>query len=116
MRRRGSGPFVLALLAVLALGACAGEEAAEDRGWTVREAESISSVRGLPVRVRHCRGLGDAFRDGEALRYDRLACVAGARLPDEEVDTVAVLYELVPRDASTYELREVRFIGGPGIP
>jgi hypothetical protein len=99
-----------------ALGACAGEEAPEDRGWTVSQAESIRSVRGLPVRVRECRGLGAALRDGEALRYDRLACVAGARLPHEEVDTVAVLYELVPQDASSYELRRVGFIGGPGIP
>ena len=104
----------LAFLAA-ALGAC-GEEAAKDRGWTVREAESIRSVRGLPVRVRHCRGLGAAVRDGGVLRYDRLSCVAGARLPHEEADTVAVLFELVPVDASGYELREVRFIGGPGIP
>ena len=82
----------------------------------MREAESIRSVRGLPVRVRQCRGLGGALRDGEVLRYERLACVAGARLPHEEVDTVAVLYELVPRGGSRYELRKVQFIGGPGIP
>jgi hypothetical protein len=50
------------------------------------------------------------------LRYLRLSCVAGARLPYEEADTVAVLFELVPEAASSYELREVRFIGGPGIP
>jgi hypothetical protein len=99
-----------------ALGACAGGEEADDRGWTVSQAESIRSVRGLPVRVWHCRGLGAALRNGDVLRYDRFACVAGARLPQEEVDTVAVLYELDAQDASSYELREVRFIGGPGIP
>jgi hypothetical protein len=92
------------MLALLA--GCSGGE-----GWTVERAEEVTNVRGLTVRVLECRGLGRE-RDG---RYERFACRAGARAPGEEAETVAVLYELHVRD-SGYELRNVRFFGGPGIP
>jgi hypothetical protein len=104
---------LLTLIAVAtAVGGCGDEE----RGWTVRQAESLDSVRGMPVRVRECRGLGELSRDGAAPRYERLRCLAGARLEGERFDTVAVRYEVWPRDESDYELRRVQFIGGPGIP
>jgi hypothetical protein len=110
MRIRSS---LLALAAVaIALGACGDE----DHDWTVAEAESVTAVRGLPVRVRECRGLGDASRDGAVRRYERFRCLAGARLPGERFDTVAVRYEIRPTGESDYELRRVSFIGGPGIP
>jgi hypothetical protein len=104
---------LLALIAVATAVAGCGDE---ERGWTVRQAESVDSVRGLPVRVRECRGLDDPSRDGAVRRYERLRCLAGARLEGERFDTVAVLYEIWPKDASEYELRRVEFIGGPGIP
>jgi hypothetical protein len=88
----------------------------EDKAWTVRQAESIDEVRGMTVRVRQCRGIGAARSDEEPDRYERLRCVAGARRPSESFDSVAVLYEIRPTSASDYELRNVRFIGGPGIP
>lgn len=71
----------------------------------------MPGVRGLAIRDADCRGLGDEH-DG---RYTRFACSAGARAPGEQVDTVAVLYEVHVRD-SGYALEAVRFVGGPGIP
>jgi hypothetical protein len=71
----------------------------------------VTNVRGLTVRVLECRGLG---RQREGL-YERFACRAGARAPGEEAETVAVLYELHVLD-SGYEVRNVKFFGGPGIP
>jgi hypothetical protein len=99
--------------ALTALAACGGEEPA----WSVRQAESITLVRGTPVRQPECRGVG-VGRNG---RYGRFTCTAGARRPGEVTDTVAVLYELVPRGnydgpRSDHDLENVRFIGGPGIP
>ena len=69
-------------------------------------------MRGLPVRVRSCRGIGRA----NGRRYTRLACAAGARLPGEDFDTVAVTFEVVPRRDEGYVLENVHFFGGPGIP
>lgn len=71
----------------------------------------------MPVKVRGCRGIGR----GDAGRFRRFDCVAGARLPTDPVDTVAVLYELRPEGPydgarSRYTLAKVRFFGGPGIP
>lgn len=107
--------------AVALAGACASEQDAKEAAWTVAEAESISSVRGLRVRVERCRGLGGAEGDERPRRYHRFACVAGARNPRDPVETVAVLYELSPRapyegPASKHVLVNVRFVGGPGIP
>jgi hypothetical protein len=104
----------IALLLVLATvdsAACSRDESS-DRGWTTTRGEAISSVRGLPVRVRSCRGIGPAT----GRRYARLACAAGARLTGEDFDTVAVTFEVVPRRDEGYELENVRFFGGPGIP
>jgi hypothetical protein len=105
---RALGACTLVLLA-----ACGSDPPA----WRVAEAESITVVRGTPVRNVECRGERGAG-DG---RYRRFACVAGARLRGETLDTVAVLYDLVPRaqyegPSSDHELENVRFVGGPGIP
>jgi hypothetical protein len=101
--------------------ACADGSTPSDGGWTAREAESITSVRGMAVRVRHCRGLGRGRKDGAVVRYRRFACVAGARRPSERFDTVGVFYVLRPLGEydgprSKYRLTNVRFVGGPGIP
>jgi hypothetical protein len=89
--------------------------------WTVRQAESISTIRGMRVRVRQCRGLGEATSDGGSRRFRRFACVAGARREGEAFDTVGVFYDLRPLGeydgpSSRHALANVRFIGGPGIP
>jgi hypothetical protein len=100
----------LALAVGAVLGACDGD--GREAGWTTVEAESIASVRGLPVEVRRCEGIGEA----EEQRYRRLRCVAGARLPGERFDTVAVTFEVVPGEGERPRLENVRFFGGPGIP
>ena len=93
--------------------------------WTVRQAESIVTVRGLPIRVRHCRPRGRAQRSGgdTPARYRNFECLAGARAINDPYpfETVAVLYELRPTDRYTgprsrHRLANVRFVGGPGIP
>jgi hypothetical protein len=103
---------LLLLVLVLALSACGGDEP----GWTVRQAEAVTEVRGLPVRVRECRGLGEVTRDGATRRYERFRCLAGARLEGERFDTVAVRYDIRNTSGSEFELENVQFIGGPGIP
>jgi hypothetical protein len=95
-----------------ALPACGGGH----NGWTAARAEAIDSVRGLPVRVRECRGRGQPLGDGRPARYRWLSCVAGARLPGERFDTVAVLFDVRPTSDDDHELENVRFVGGPGIP
>ncbi|HEX7255177.1 MAG TPA: hypothetical protein VF236_04555 [Gaiellaceae bacterium] len=105
---------VTAVAALLLSGCLGGRE--ESEGWTVEQAEAVTEVRGLLVRVAGCRGLSRGERDGEALRYRRFACSAGARSSGDRFETVAVLYEIVVRDDSTYKLEAVRFVGGPGIP
>lgn len=89
--------------------------------WRTDEAESISTVRGMTVRVTACRGCGQAEIDDGVRRYRRFRCVAGARAPWQQYDTVAVRYVVHPLapyvgSRSRYALREVRFVGGPGIP
>jgi hypothetical protein len=102
-----------ALALATMLAACGDDQAR----WTAAQAESIAVVRGTPVNDPRCRGVGQAM--GE--RYDRFRCTAGARRPSETIDTVAVLYELVPEEeyagpASAHRLENVSFVGGPGIP
>jgi hypothetical protein len=109
------GSALALAMCVLLAGSCA--EDSERDGWTTPQAESITVIRGLPVRVRHCRGIGR--REGR--RYRRFDCLAGARLRGESFDTVAVVYELRPSSRfhgahSGYTLKYVRFVGGPGIP
>jgi predicted small secreted protein len=102
--------------------ACGGAGGAgSERLWTVRQAESIDTIRGMPVRVRECRGLGGA--EGEMPRYRRFECVAGARAASDrfEFETLGVLYVLHPLGKydgprSKHRLTQVRFVGGPGIP
>jgi hypothetical protein len=84
--------------------------------WTERQAESIRSIRGMTVHVRHCEGLGRVHRAGTLVRFGRFRCLAGARLPHERFDTVAVTYVLVPLgpyrgSGSRYRLVNVRYAG-----
>ena len=107
--------LALAIGVIMVAGSCADESQPE--GWTAAQAKSITKIRGLPVRVRSCRGIGT--REGK--RYRRFDCVAGARLRGESFDTVAVIYELRPSSRfrgaeSSYTLSKVHFVGGPGIP
>ena len=105
--------FALPLLLVLATGCGDGRSA---RLWTIEQAESITSIRGMPVRVRECRGLG-----GEKGRYERFQCLASARTASDRYDTVGVFYVLHPLGeydgpGSKHRLSKVRFVGGPGVP
>jgi hypothetical protein len=109
---RCPGFALLIAIVASALPGCGGADSA----WTVAQAEAIDSVRGLPVRVRECRGRGEPLGDGGRARYQRLSCVAGARLPGERFDTVAVLFDVRPGSDDDHELENVRFVGGPGIP
>jgi hypothetical protein len=89
--------------------------------WTVLQAQSITFVRGQPVRVHSCRGSGAGERHEGTRAYSRLECLAGARTAFQRYDTVAVLYVVLPLEKydgpeSRYKLTNVRFIGGPGVP
>jgi hypothetical protein len=104
------------VLACCAASGCTDGNGASDRLWTVRQAESITLIRGTPVRVRHCRGL--AGRDD---RYESFECLASGRTGFDRFDTVGVFYVLQPLGEyegrrSKYRLSNVRFVGGPGIP
>jgi hypothetical protein len=109
-----------------AVAGCAGGDgpnAAAERRWTTQQAESITSVRGLPVRVRRCRGLGPAQNGESEPRFRRFRCLAGGRATSDRYafDTVAVRYDLHPTaeyrgPGSGHRLTNVRFVGGPGIP
>jgi hypothetical protein len=100
-----------------------GTASAHDRPgayWRIAHAKSISNVRGMPVRVRECRGLGRALIEG-VNRYRHFRCVAATRAPWQMYDTVAVFYVLHPLGPyvgprSPYTLTQVRFVGGPGVP
>jgi hypothetical protein len=100
------------------------DAAAHDRPgayWSVGQAKSIATIRGMPVGARECRGRGRALVEDGVRRYRHFRCVAGTREPWEKYDTVAVLYVLRPRSPyvgprSRHTVTHVRFIGGPGIP
>jgi hypothetical protein len=112
------------VLAAAVLGTSHGRAATHERPgayWQTWQAESISTIRGMPVRVLECRGLGRAAIDDGVRRYPRFRCVAGTRAPWETYDTVAVFYVLRPHGPyvgprSRHTLTQVRFIGRPGIP
>jgi hypothetical protein len=87
-----------------------------DDGWTIDRAETIRSVRGLPVRPLECRGVGRGRGEGEERRYDRIACRGAARRPGERYDSVVAHYVVVPGEGDDYRLEDVSFVGGPGIP
>jgi hypothetical protein len=93
---------------------------AKRTSWTLRQAESIAVVRGQPVHVRQCRGLGSAAERLGVRRYARFACTAGTGLEWETFDSVAVTYVLVPLGpwrghCSAHAVRDVHFVGA-GIP
>jgi hypothetical protein len=80
----------------------------------------MATVRGQPVHVRECRGLGRARTSEAVVRYQRFACTAGTGLDWESFDSVAVTYVLVPLGpyeggCSEHTLRNVRFVG-TGVP
>lgn len=88
--------------------------------WTVRQAEAIAVVRGQPVHVRQCRGLGSANQRHGVRLYARFACTAGTGLEWETFDSVSVTYVLVPLGpwrgtCSAHVMRRVHFVGA-GIP
>jgi hypothetical protein len=115
-----------AIAACLALVACVGAGCRDGNQppiprWTVGQAESITSVRGLPVRVRYCRGGGRRARGDGTELYSRFECLAGTRTRFQRYDTVGVFYVLHPLEhykgpRSRHRLTNVRFVGGPGIP
>jgi hypothetical protein len=87
----------------------------------VRQAESIRTVRSMPVNVLECRGLGKPSSRSGAVRYRHFRCTGGTRAPWERYDTIAVQYTLHPLTAfrsaqRRFAITHVRFIGGPGIP
>lgn len=105
---------------VVAAALVAPQAAAHDRPgnfWTEKQAESITSIRGTPVRVRECKGLGKP-REGVLFRH--FSCVAGTRLRYQPIDTVAVTYILHPLGKyrgrnSRYVPTKVKFVGH-GVP
>jgi hypothetical protein len=109
----------IALVSAAIAGTACGSRSGEY--WRQREAASITTIRGMPVHVLECRGLGKAVVDNGVRRYRDFRCLAGGRAPGETYDTVGVFYVLRalgpyvgPR--SRHTLTQVRFIGGPGIP
>jgi hypothetical protein len=105
-----------AVLGALIAAGCGGHGGGEipPGMWTEAQAASIASIRGTPVRVRHCRGLGNGQTVGSQTVYRRFACLAGARAAHETFDTVAVTYVLRPVGSfagasSRYVLMDVRF-------
>jgi hypothetical protein len=112
--------LVAGLVAGLAAG-CNGADGQSAAAWTRAQAEAVDTIRGMRVHVRECRGVRDRRVDDGVVRYTRFACAAGARRRGERYDTVGIFYTLRPlaafeRDRPRYELTNVRFIGGPGVP
>jgi hypothetical protein len=109
----------LALLALALTAGCGSDKDASAQWWAVDQAESIAVVRGMPVRVRYCRGLGPS----DDRKYARFDCLASARAVRDlyPFETVAVVYVLHPLEEyrgakSRHRLSSVKFYGGPGIP
>lgn len=115
-------PVSILLVPAIALGmlaglSCSGNDGrgrAPARMWTEAQAESITTIRGMRVHVRRCRGLGRERRSGRETVYGRFSCLAGARAAHEPVDTVAVTYVLQPLGpyrgrSSKYTLSDVHF-------
>lgn len=113
--RHGARAVVLAGGALLAACSGPGDDGRVPAGmWTESQAASISSIRGTPVRVRSCTGLGTGLTVGSETFYRSFSCLAGARAAHETFDTVAVTYRLQPlgpfaEGASRYRLMDVRF-------
>jgi hypothetical protein len=112
--------LLVLLLAAVAAG-CAGSDSSAEPRWTEREAESIKTVRSLPVNVLECEGRGAAETEDGRRAYGRFDCVGGTRAAWETYDTIAVYYDLRPLERyegphSRHRLARVRFVGGPGVP
>ena len=111
---------LLVLVTWLAAG-CTGSDSPSAPRWTEHEAESIATVRSLPVRRVDCDGIGEAEIEGERRSFASFDCVGGTRAAWETYDTIAVFYVLRPLEryegpGSRHRLARVRFVGGPGVP
>lgn len=118
MRRRLKGGLLL--LAVVATG-CATADSPHTPRWTEPEAAAITTVRGMPVRVVRCRGLGSNESQDDRKAFARFDCLAQTRAPWQRYDTITVTYVLHPLGEyegarSPHRLTNVHFVGGPGIP
>jgi uncharacterized membrane protein len=119
-------PVVLGTVAALLVSAGvvsrqAGDASAGGAWWTVREAESIAVVRGMPVHVQACRGVGPGRIQDGARVHRQFECTAGTGRPADRADTVGVTYRLRPLGpwevcCPPHALTDTRFFGGPGIP
>jgi hypothetical protein len=90
MGARAAG-FVLLVVTLLASPGCGASRPA--RFWTVKQAESIELVRGTPLKMTTCTGLGER----RASAYRRFSCV-GVVVPKTFPDLpVRVRYVLNPR-------------------
>jgi hypothetical protein len=117
--------LVLGALVCLVLGFVAGLAGAHPRPgnwWTETQAESIGLIRGTPVRVRRCEGLGDPRgQAGRSHRFRHLRCLAATGLGSvAPIDRVAVTYVLHPLGKYTgrrspHTETNVRFAGF-GVP
>ena len=100
--------------AAVALAAWAGSFSHAPTAWTRSQAESITSVRGMPIHPLRCDGIGQPVNPGRHARYRLFACTAGARASFQTYDTVGVTYVLRPLSpfagaASRYALADVTF-------
>lgn len=118
MRRRLKDGLLL--LVVVTTG-CAGADTPDAPRWTEPEAAAITTVRGMPVSVVRCRGLGPHESQDDRKAFARFDCLAQTRAPWQRYDTITVIYVLHPLDEyegprSPHQLTNVQFVGGPGIP
>jgi hypothetical protein len=104
-----SADLALCLIGALSLSACGGSTA-PPTFWTVEQAESIKVIRGTPLAITKCGGLGES-RESAFRRFrctGRIVAEAVPQLP------VRVRYVLNPRGAyegggSAYLATSVRF-------
>jgi cysteine desulfurase family protein (TIGR01976 family) len=80
----GSARLAFAMCVVLT-GSCA--EESEPDAWTTAQAESITEIRGMPIRVRSCRVLERRLPDGTPVAF--LDGAGGSQLPDTVIEAVA---------------------------
>ena len=107
-------PGVIIVAAVAVAGWAGTRSGLPIIAWSRVQAESVSVVRGMPVHVLRCDGIGPPVGVNRASRYRRFACTAGARAPFETYDTVGVTYVLQPLGpffgaTSRYVLTDVYF-------
>lgn len=112
MRLLVPGAIVVALVIVASwAGTRSGPPVA---AWSLAQAESIAVVRGTPVHVLGCDGVGPVVQVDGAVLYRRFACRAGARASFQSYDTIGVTYGLQPLGpfvgaSSRYALTDVSF-------